>query len=57
MLGLLFTVIFVPETKNKSLEEVEELFMMPQVRKQHQLERMAAKNVEVDDPKASDTRF
>lgn len=57
MLGLLFTVIFVPETKNKSLEEVEELFMMPQVRKQHQLERIAAKNVDVDDPKASDTRF
>lgn len=26
-LGLLFTVIFVPETKNKTLEEMEQLFM------------------------------
>lgn len=25
-LGMIFTIIFVPETKNKSLEEVEELF-------------------------------
>ena len=57
VLGALFTLVFVPETKNKSLEEVEELFMTPELRKQHERERMAAKNISIGDPTPVDTRF
>ncbi|KAL8563774.1 hypothetical protein ACOMHN_058289 [Nucella lapillus] len=42
-LGTLFTIFFVPETKNKTLEEVEELFMSPAVREKSQRDRMAAR--------------
>ncbi|XP_076447310.1 proton myo-inositol cotransporter-like [Babylonia areolata] len=45
VLGLLFTVVFVPETKNKSLEEVEELFMTPAAREKSRQSREASREV------------
>ncbi|KAK7102892.1 hypothetical protein V1264_021050 [Littorina saxatilis] len=58
--GLAFTVIFVPETRNLSLEEVEELFMTPEKGEARKRERLAAKEIVIEDPNnftAIDTKF
>ncbi|PVD25153.1 hypothetical protein C0Q70_15651 [Pomacea canaliculata] len=48
-LGMVFTLIFVPETKNKSLEEVEELFMSAPERKNRQRQREIKNSVIIEE--------
>nr|KAG5696434.1 hypothetical protein BaRGS_020971 [Batillaria attramentaria] len=59
VLGLTFTIIFVPETRNKSLEEVEELFMTKEKREQHRREREKQEEITVEykPEKGDDTRL
>lgn len=63
ILGTLFTVIFLPETKNKSLEEVEELFMTKEKREASRKQREARQDIVIPDPDPPldlsriDTRF
>lgn len=60
LLGTLFTAIFVPETKNKSLAEAEELFMTKKKRAEAQKLRIAKQDTIVPDPVDPvkiDTRF
>ncbi|KAK6174955.1 hypothetical protein SNE40_013506 [Patella caerulea] len=56
VLAFIFIIIFVPETRDKTLEEVEQLFMSTSVRAQKQTE-MEIYNVRMTEIEHQDTRF
>ncbi|KAK6174956.1 hypothetical protein SNE40_013507 [Patella caerulea] len=56
ILGFIFVLIFIPETRDKTLEEVEQLFMSTSVRAQKQTE-MEIYNVRMTEIEHQDTRF
>ncbi|KAJ3128483.1 hypothetical protein HK098_004378 [Nowakowskiella sp. JEL0407] len=49
---LVFVHFFVPETMNKSLEDMDEIFGKPDLPTEHNMEVALAKEVEVGEPKA-----